>query len=530
MNTYPLSRPLRRRGTVRLVLCKLALICAVVLGTASSLELSAQNAGAPGGGDPLAPPPEVTIPTIGPATVVQARHPNVKPGGGSSSEIGIGELLEVDVRSPELWLATLADRGIIKPDERDIKDTVLLAERERRRQAIGNLPESQRPAAQEALTSWWKAEQNKRWLTAVENYLSRLCLFIDNEAFTDLKPHWMYAWGDDYPANDSVNFSRTYTLRFRLTKTLENREKWMNLLRGQGLMDRPAVVTVGFVDEWDKRIDVMQTEVAPLAPKIWQRFSLETAPDKEVIAAIIVTILLTMLGLWLAISSNLLRDTSAPLSPSGRHPYSLGLCQLALWLFLIGTSFLFLWVVTGDRNLSVSELMLLGISATTGLGSVLVNRFLPPCRPSLLNAEEFSDNEPKSLKTRIGIEEERRNAAAAALADARAATAAHDAPATVPLEAALDATERRLTELQDRLRYFQTGGRIQQFFLDLFRERDSVSLHRFQMLAWTVCLGLVFVFGVVMRLEMPQFDNTLLLLMGISSGTYLGFKWPAANS
>lgn len=54
----------------------------------------------------------------------------------------------------------------------------------------------------------------------------------------------------------------------------------------------------------------------------------------------------------------------------------------------------------------------------------------------------------------------------------------------------------------------------------------SVSFHRFQMFAWTVILGMIFIISVWEQLSMPEFSATLLGLMGISSGTYLGFKLP----
>jgi len=50
------------------------------------------------------------------------------------------------------------------------------------------------------------------------------------------------------------------------------------------------------------------------------------------------------------------------------------------------------------------------------------------------------------------------------------------------------------------------------------------------MMTWTLILGVVFIFGVFQQLAMPKFDATLLALMGMSSGTYLGFKWPAAKA
>jgi hypothetical protein len=46
------------------------------------------------------------------------------------------------------------------------------------------------------------------------------------------------------------------------------------------------------------------------------------------------------------------------------------------------------------------------------------------------------------------------------------------------------------------------------------------------MLLWTVVLWFVFWAGVYHRLAMPEFNPTLLGLMGISAGTYLGFKIP----
>jgi hypothetical protein len=61
---------------------------------------------------------------------------------------------------------------------------------------------------------------------------------------------------------------------------------------------------------------------------------------------------------------------------------------------------------------------------------------------------------------------------------------------------------------------------------DLLADRDGYSLHRVQMAVFTVVLQVLFWASVGHRLLIPEFDNTLLALMGISSGTYLGFKLP----
>ena len=64
-------------------------------------------------------------------------------------------------------------------------------------------------------------------------------------------------------------------------------------------------------------------------------------------------------------------------------------------------------------------------------------------------------------------------------------------------------------------------------FYDLVTDKDGVTLHRFQMLAMTIILGVMFIIRVISSDALPaDFDGTTLGLMGISSGTYLGFKIP----
>lgn len=64
------------------------------------------------------------------------------------------------------------------------------------------------------------------------------------------------------------------------------------------------------------------------------------------------------------------------------------------------------------------------------------------------------------------------------------------------------------------------------FFRDICSDGDGPSLHRLQVVAWTIVLGAVFVRAVSQAITMPEFAETLLVLMGISNGTYLGFKFP----
>lgn len=78
----------------------------------------------------------------------------------------------------------------------------------------------------------------------------------------------------------------------------------------------------------------------------------------------------------------------------------------------------------------------------------------------------------------------------------------------------------------DSHRQRQSGFTKGNFFEDLLTDVDGITLHRFQMLATTIILGLIFIVHVATALAMPQFDDTLLALMGIAGGTYIGFKFP----
>jgi hypothetical protein len=67
------------------------------------------------------------------------------------------------------------------------------------------------------------------------------------------------------------------------------------------------------------------------------------------------------------------------------------------------------------------------------------------------------------------------------------------------------------------------------FLNDLLSDHFGISIYRFQLFAWTLVLGVIFCASVYDGLQMPQFSTTLLGLMGLSSGTYLGFKVPESK-
>ncbi len=70
------------------------------------------------------------------------------------------------------------------------------------------------------------------------------------------------------------------------------------------------------------------------------------------------------------------------------------------------------------------------------------------------------------------------------------------------------------------------AGEIGVFFRDLLSDANGITIQRFQMLVMTIALGLMFLIHVATRLTMPEFDASLLTLLGISAGTYVGLKIP----
>ena len=63
------------------------------------------------------------------------------------------------------------------------------------------------------------------------------------------------------------------------------------------------------------------------------------------------------------------------------------------------------------------------------------------------------------------------------------------------------------------------------FLDDILNDGDGPKLHRFQAVAWTVILGVIFVWNVFWNFSFVEFDTNLLLLIGIAQSMYVGFKY-----
>jgi hypothetical protein len=92
----------------------------------------------------------------------------------------------------------------------------------------------------------------------------------------------------------------------------------------------------------------------------------------------------------------------------------------------------------------------------------------------------------------------------------------------------LAANEREAGDLAARPPPSDAGGDSQGFWKDLVSDKSGrVAFDRLQMVVWSVLLGGLYLHSVLVYVTMPDFSATLLGLMGLSSGTYVGFKMPA---
>jgi hypothetical protein len=124
----------------------------------------------------------------------------------------------------------------------------------------------------------------------------------------------------------------------------------------------------------------------------------------------------------------------------------------------------------------------------------------------------------------IGVEIEAMTAQAETIRQAMAAARQADVVSTLVTQ--LQVVNTKLKDAQATLAARRGPQRSRNILRELVTDDTGVALHKVQVVVWTIVLCGAFLYLVGRDLEMPVFDGTLLTLMGISSGTYLGFKWP----
>ena len=267
----------------------------------------------------------------------------------------------------------------------------------------------------------------------------------------------------EFPPSNPAGQEALFTLQIGT----DDRTAWHKLLGSPDIgTTKPVAVSLGLADGYPLPSDARMTlrSLPPLWFSIW--------------AVLFAGGLIAFF--WLARTSNLIRGGT----PAHGRAFSMARSQAAWWFFLILGAYLLIGLTTGDytNSLNSTALILLGIAAATYVGSVAVDE---------------SKNTPGELAAQ-GAERRRLQASAAA-------------STITPQEA------DKLSKL---------NGESLGWLRDVLSDSEGIDFHRFQMLVWTFVLGIVFVTKVWRDLAMPEFDTTLLGLMGLSAGTYVGLKIP----
>lgn len=222
--------------------------------------------------------------------------------------------------------------------------------------------------------------------------------------------------------------------------------------------------------------------------------------------------LVVLLGalIFLGAKSDLLRDSVAKAPPfRARRPYSLARVQMAIWFYVVVASFLYIWLITGEYNtLTASVLTLVGISAGTGLAAIFVDD----------SKATSSNNQRAALESQCAALEMR-------IKEIRAGSPPQGSTLDVELQQKLSDLSKVKADIA-ALPPLPPTPVSKGFVSDLLGAGQDMSFHRFQMVVWTIVLVLIFAISVYKDLAMPDFAPALLGLMGLSSGTYLGFKFP----
>ncbi len=340
--------------------------------------------------------------------------------------------------------------------------------------------------------------------------VDHLAEWVENNDATKLVP---YLDGRPIRGNYPVEIHPAENhLQFHLQITPENKDVWTDLLGEPRGTQTPVAFSVGpegdsqFASEFHLRNPLPLTVISPVYG----------------IVALLVVLLTFVILIWLAKTTNLIRERGTCPIPGKLKPYNLGRTQMAFWFFLIYASYLTIWLITGALDtITASLLMLMGISGGTALGEALIDSGKDEAQTSQLQS---LTSEKQSLEQAIPELQSQIESL-----NAKTTLTPEDTSNRDSLNKQLQDSRARLAQLNQQIQALEpvAARNVSRGFLrDILSDSSGYSFHRFQIFAWTIVLGIIFVSSVYNGLTMPEFSPTLLGLMGLSSGTYLGFKFP----
>ena len=338
-------------------------------------------------------------------------------------------------------------------------------------------------------------ENLEKW--AETNDASKLVPYINGRAIKG-----------NYPEEIHLERGR---LIYHLEITPDNKGVWTDLLGAPTAIRHPVTLSVGL--ENGSAFDSIHARDNPVILTV-------ISPVYGLVALLVISVTLVLL-LWLARKTNIIREPGPPPVPGKRRPYNLGRAQMAFWFFLIYASYMSIWLITDALDtITPSLLALMGISAGTALGEALIDN----------GKDTTRINQIQDLTAERGAIEQSISQSQTDLdANVVGSTTVADQSNRDVLNRQLTDSRTRLGQINQQLRVLdaQQAPTVSAGFLrDILSDGSGYSFHRFQIFAWTIVLGIIFLSTVYNNLTMPEFSSTLLGLMGLSAGTYIGFKFP----
>lgn len=311
------------------------------------------------------------------------------------------------------------------------------------------------------------------------------------------KPVTLFLNGNDTGIAPAALDLEADSLQFRLERTADSQKIWSELLRDPFSGSRRVAASFGLAGG----------VAAPVTEGESGTFTLKVVGRDPAYCSLwlALAVIVLIAFFWLVIQHDLLRD--GPKRPDEKkRPYSLGRCQMAWWFLLVIFSYVVIWLISGDQDtITPSLLALMGISAGTALGSVMIES---------TSASSLAD----AAANQAALPAEQNNEQVAAAKAAKAAAPANEVAQQQPADAEVDAKSAGVKK---------QCLRMPVWLHDILSDSEgTVGLHRFQIVVWTLVLGIVFLVSVFTKLSMPEFSTGLLTTMGITAGTYLGFKIP----
>lgn len=234
--------------------------------------------------------------------------------------------------------------------------------------------------------------------------------------------------------------------------------------------------------------------------------------------------LLAAISVWIDRHYPILRDFPAGGRPvPGALSYSLGRVQMALWTVIVIASIVYgYWLMdTGRGNFPAIDpgiVGLLGISGATGVLSGFVD----------VTKDKAVENARASFaETGWSVSS----------LDAQILAALTKRGPTGQLAPNIPAIQRLMQEKADRIGELsqqrvtvsrsQRDSRSGGFVSDLLSDQNGNSLHRLQLMLFTVVFAIYFICHVAVTGDLNiSFSQQMLGLLGVSSGVYVGFKVP----